>query len=333
VSSLFTYPKDVVAMDWTYPNRWRPYIVPTIVLFSVNYGFHIIRIIFFNYPTLSSYVTPRRTTQPASATVTTNEIEAAKTAGLGTVEILSPHFLRITMSRPRMFHWTPGQSVYLTIPAVSVWQQHPFTVCGFESGKDIRYGIRASPDVEKQPEESEEEKNLVFLIRVRKGFTRELLRAAGYLDEPSNLKEKGRGRKEAAGYGSVEMSVILDGPYSSPPWLAPYDSVLLIAGTSFLPFGVYPRRGRGCRRETDMAFLLCRWFGRIVHVAVVAGCRSVSNSLLLRKSDAHLKLRQPSTNSQLDHPTSNVPLGYPRRRYASATLGRLPPYTVLHSHS
>jgi ferric-chelate reductase len=261
-------------------NRWRPYIVPTIVLFSANYGFHIIRIIFFNYPTLSSFLIPRRTPQPASAPATTIEMEATKTTSLGIVEILSPHFLRITMPRPRLFHWTPGQSVYLTIPAVSVWQQHPFTVCGFESGKG-GYGIRASPDVEKDPQESEEENNLIFLVRVRKGFTKELLKAAGHVEEPNALKEKGHGRKEAVGYGSAEMNVILDGPYSSPPWLAPYDSVLLIAGTSFLPFVVRPRRGRGCRREINTAFLLCRWFRCILYVAVVAWCRSVRRDFYL----------------------------------------------------
>lgn len=56
---------------------------------------------------------------------------------------------------------------------------------------------------------------LKFFIRVRDGFTKRLLDSIEVIDN---------------------MKVLLDGPYSSPPLLVGYDSVLLIAGGSGVAF-------------------------------------------------------------------------------------------------
>lgn len=60
--------------------------------------------------------------------------------------------------KPKFLRWAPGQSVYLTIPGVSLIQAHPFTISGVET--------------------VDSEEKLVFLIRVRDGLTRRLLNKA-----------------------------------------------------------------------------------------------------------------------------------------------------------
>ncbi|KAK0489535.1 FAD-binding domain-containing protein [Armillaria luteobubalina] len=91
--------------------------------------------------------------------------------GNATVDVLSSHFLRLKVVKPKFLRWAPGQSVYLTIPGVSLIQAHPFTISGVET--------------------VDSEEKLVFLIRVRNGITRRLLhkaqdsyKAAVFLDGP-----------------------------------------------------------------------------------------------------------------------------------------------------
>ncbi|KAK0219859.1 ferric reductase NAD binding domain-containing protein [Armillaria fumosa] len=78
--------------------------------------------------------------------------------GNATVDVLSSHFLRLKMVKPKFLRWAPGQSVYLTIPGVSWIQAHPFTISGVET--------------------VDSKEKLVFLIRVRDGITRRLLHKA-----------------------------------------------------------------------------------------------------------------------------------------------------------
>lgn len=59
-------------------------------------------------------------------------------------------------------------------------------------------------------------KQLVFLVKVRDGFTKRLLHAAGLWEDQI-------------------MRVLVDGPYGSPPLLGGYDVVILIAGALY-PF-------------------------------------------------------------------------------------------------
>ncbi|RDB30601.1 Ferric/cupric reductase transmembrane component 1 [Hypsizygus marmoreus] len=118
------------------------------------------------------------------------------------IEVLSPHFLRITVPRPPHFHWLPGQSTFLAFPGISTspFESHPFTISTIDDGGD-----------------SEWSKKLVFLVRVRKGATHRLL-------------------DSASANGEEPVKVVLDGPYSSPPLLVGFDTVVLVAGGSGVAF-------------------------------------------------------------------------------------------------
>ncbi|KAF9033922.1 hypothetical protein BDZ89DRAFT_1158104 [Hymenopellis radicata] len=60
-------------------------------------------------------------------------------------------FVRVVLSNAAFLPLACGQSVYLTLPGISVWQAHPFTIA------------------------YEDESKLVFFVRVRKGFSKRLL--------------------------------------------------------------------------------------------------------------------------------------------------------------
>lgn len=101
--------------------RWGPYIWPAILLWALDVFLRFVRVVLSNVNNTTS------------------------------IEVLSPHFLRLSVDKPRFFHWRAGQSVYLTLPGISFWQAHPFTIA------------------------YEDESKLVFFVRVRKGFSKRLL--------------------------------------------------------------------------------------------------------------------------------------------------------------
>lgn len=109
------------------------------------------------------------------------------------VEVLSARFLKVTIYRSTHFHWRPGQSAYLTFPSVSTFpfQSHPFTISTIED------------------DATAPQKKLSFFIRVRTGFTKTLMQTAS---------------------SDATYKVFINGPYSSPPVLMGYQTVILIAG-------------------------------------------------------------------------------------------------------
>ena len=113
------------------------------------------------------------------------------------VEILSPHYVRVSVHRSRHFHWRPGQNVYLSFPSISTFpfESHPFTIST----------INDDPKAD--------DSTLVFILRVQRGFTQKL-------------------HKEAS--PDTTYKVFLNGPYGSPPLLIDYQTVILIAGLFLL---------------------------------------------------------------------------------------------------
>ncbi|KAF7305670.1 FAD-binding FR-type domain-containing protein [Mycena chlorophos] len=169
-----------------------------------------------------------------------------------TPEIISPTLLRLRVSGvPGLLHWAPGQTVYLSVPSVSwpwVWESHPFSIANLD---EVRPGSATRPRPSKRssatssvdedekvadektvedfvtgvtPEESLESapyagaasgKEMLFLIRVRKGFTRRLLNAADASP-------------------SAPLAAWVDGPHGhgSPTARGESDRVTLFAGGS-----------------------------------------------------------------------------------------------------
>lgn len=174
----------------------------------------MIRIIAFN----PGYFNPFSSFKHHSASAALTPLNAS-------VSVLSPHFLCITIRRPSYFHWRPGQSAYLTVPAVSALEAHPFTICTVdvrEGSSAVIGGSGAHSDIEVEDKGKSQkvfERKLMFLVRVRGGFTKKLM---SKVESGSRPQDDGNG-----------MKVLLDGPYSSPPSLLGYETVFLIAGESW----------------------------------------------------------------------------------------------------
>ncbi|KAF9478932.1 hypothetical protein BDN70DRAFT_932948 [Pholiota conissans] len=118
--------------------------------------------------------------------------------------LLTPHFLRISLRRPSI-HWRAGQSAFLSFPSLGggwAFESHPFTIATLDDS-------------------SKDDKELVFILRVRKGLTQRLALAAG---NPNSDKLEGAQR------------VYISGPTSSPPLLVGYQRIALIAGGSGAAF-------------------------------------------------------------------------------------------------
>jgi hypothetical protein len=101
------------------------------------------------------------------------------------------------------------------MPGVAQFQSHPFTISTINTCEMlVTKGTRDSYPPSLHTNAGSVRK-LAFLIRVRRGFTARLLHAA---------------------QDNRSFNVLFEGPYSSPPSLQGYSSVILIAGRLFLFF-------------------------------------------------------------------------------------------------
>lgn len=138
-----------------------------------------------------------------------------------TIDLQSEEHVRLRLCRPRHFHWSPGQMVYLTVPSVSrfPFEAHPFTIASIDSDLFLlpHETDKTSSDHRTKEVLAENSptvgspfwKELVFFINVRRGFTSQLKKAA----------VKG-----------TKVKVFVDGPYGIPPDLRTYNTTVLIAG-------------------------------------------------------------------------------------------------------
>ncbi|KAH7908727.1 ferric reductase NAD binding domain-containing protein [Hygrophoropsis aurantiaca] len=138
----------------------------------------------------------------------------------GMAELLSDNVVRLCLHRPPHFHWSPGQTSYLIMPSVSKFpfEAHPFTIASFESSLFPPIGVETEgktiggeTDQTGSGTSLSFWKELVFLINVKKGFTKRL-------------------QEVAAKHGRVK--VFVDGPYGPAPNLNSFNTSVLIAGGS-----------------------------------------------------------------------------------------------------
>jgi predicted ferric reductase len=138
-------------------------------------------------------------------------------SGTGTMdaatELLSEDLIRLRLRRPSHFHWSPGQSAYLTMPSVSTlpFEAHPFTIASFDSSLLSTASAEDQSSGEVLGSSAPFWKELVFFINVQGGFTKKL-------------------KEVAARKGTVK--VFVDGPYGPSPDLGSYDTSVLVAGGS-----------------------------------------------------------------------------------------------------
>ena len=111
----------------------------------------------------------------------------------------SDNMTRLRIHAPADFHWKPRQHVYLRIPALNIFDNHPFTIAnGHHAGKG-----------------DDEYNELNLLIRSYAGFTRRL-------------------RKYVSTNPDSQINGWLDGPYGGHhrDIATTFDSVILVAGGS-----------------------------------------------------------------------------------------------------
>lgn len=150
---------------------------PSMVMWGLERFLRLVRLVVYNFSYFNPFGPKSTKTQDA------------------TVDVLTESVLRVTMHRPSYFHWRPGQSVFLSFPSVNAYplQAHPFTIATIDEAGATSSG----------------EKKLVFIFRVRNGFTKKLMHVAS---------------------PDATYKVFINGPYSSPPLLVGYNTVIFIAG-------------------------------------------------------------------------------------------------------
>ncbi|KAG1870839.1 ferric reductase NAD binding domain-containing protein [Suillus subluteus] len=138
-------------------------------------------------------------------------------SGTGTMdaetELLSEDVIRLRLRRPSHFHWSPGQTAYLIMPAVSTlpFEAHPFTIASFDSSLLSTVSAEDQSSSEVMGSSVPFWKELVFFVNVQEGFTKKLKEVAA--------------KKET-------VKVFVDGPYGPSPDLGSYDTSVLVAGGS-----------------------------------------------------------------------------------------------------
>jgi ferric-chelate reductase len=106
-------------------------------------------------------------------------------------EHIADNAIRLSLPNRRI-RWSPGQHVFLTLPGVSAvpFESHPFTISSIRDDKN---------------------QELVFTIRAMDGFTRRLYAHA--VENPGQ-----------------SVTVLVDGPYGTPPAVNTFSTVVLLAG-------------------------------------------------------------------------------------------------------
>ncbi|KAF7309283.1 Ferric/cupric reductase transmembrane component 1 [Mycena indigotica] len=182
---------------WGYPEL----VWPAMFVWGLDRVLRLLRIGILNSQLVGR--TPRRLTSDAHVTVLPN-----------------PGFLRVLVDAPPLTSWRPGQSMYVTLVGAypgSILEAHPFTIANVPGWDALLINKESE---EKTPALST--KKLLFIIRVRTGFTRKLRDSVLAAPNPSQ----------------ATFPALLDGPYSAPPDLRGYDSVLFICGGSGVSFAL-----------------------------------------------------------------------------------------------
>jgi ferric-chelate reductase len=202
----------------------QTYVWPSFVIWGFDRLIRLLRVLIF---TLSSPPTDQQP-NPESYHQDTRSADIATPE----LELVSPDVIRLIVPRPRHFHWSPGQNIFLTIPKLTRLfpEAHPFTIATVECKLgDPESNSMEDESVEKSTDVNSNS-NLVFFINVRSGFTKRLA-------DQISVDAK-----------NMNMKVFVDGPYGSPPDLRVFDTCVLLAGEYIFPRGLDHSHGIISRR-------------------------------------------------------------------------------------
>lgn len=141
--------------------------------------------------------------------------------GFAHATLMPGRTVRLRLIPPHHFTWAPGQHVLLTVPSISKLNSHPFTISSICD----------------QQASSDDNREVVILIRTRTGFTRKLWQHVEELENAGKLGDKPNFRFTPPRRG-VLLRAYIDGPFGSSVracWTS-YSTVLIFAGGSGISF-------------------------------------------------------------------------------------------------
>ncbi|KAJ7239619.1 ferric reductase NAD binding domain-containing protein [Mycena haematopus] len=207
---------------------------------SANFGYEV-----YIWPALFLWGLDRFLRLLRVSIVNSQLFKTRRVASDATVTVLSPHFLRILVDPPLYFLWRPGQSAYLTICgaySTSITEAHPFTIANAPqydkdgSARDEEVSEKDSSNEENAAGSGKEKESggdnaldasrrLMFILRVRDGFTKRLVDSV-------------LANHDSSGGVSKSFKAFVDGPYSSPPVVRGFEAVVFICGGSGISFAL-----------------------------------------------------------------------------------------------
>ncbi|KAI0782612.1 ferric reductase NAD binding domain-containing protein [Abortiporus biennis] len=206
---------------------------------------------------------------------------------LGILELISPDTLRLTIKRRFVGGWIAGQHMFLSFPSVNPTQSHPFSISTLSDGDDS-------------------ERDLVFVMRVRKGLTKTL---------KERVVQKGNN------IGMIELPVFMDGPYGLPTDITGFSTCIFIAGGSGITY-ILPRLEDLIRRASSsraqahrISFVWIirerfhiQWFGdRLRNLTSSTPNLSISFSIYVTSNTEQVQLSF-TTNNNNGNVQENIPM-------------------------
>ncbi|RPD78372.1 hypothetical protein L226DRAFT_481122 [Lentinus tigrinus ALCF2SS1-7] len=188
-----------------------PYIWPCFLIWGFDRALRLFRVVYFN-----------------------NNLYAGGKGLDATLELLSPQFVKLSLTRPAQFKWTPGQAAFLIAPGVSriPIEAHPFTIASVDS----RYRLRGSAKKGARMDLMESEASSLVephaTMNEKDGMDEGVLPYWEEVDFFINVREGFTKRLAAAARKGEKVDVFVDGPYGFSPNLKNDDIVVLVAGGS-----------------------------------------------------------------------------------------------------
>lgn len=185
-------------------------------------------------------------------------------------KILPDGMIKLEMDVPEGFEWDAGQHVFLRIPKLSPWDNHPFTVANSL--------IREIPEAERR---------LRFFVRPYNGFTRRLHQ---FLSKNTD----------------VQLEACVDGPYGTyhGDVLTSYDTLILIAGgggiSAILPWVQEFANARSKGIPLQVSSVQVYW--SIRHSEALTWIEDVMKELDLFKLHPEIQFTINVTGEMAEHP-------------------------------
>ncbi|KAH8924230.1 hypothetical protein BT69DRAFT_1349620 [Atractiella rhizophila] len=179
-------------------------------------------------------------------------------AGYAFAELLPGQLIRLTVRTIRTVRWKPGQNLLITLPEIERYQSHPFTIANC----DVREKTILSYD------RFDKGSTLVFLIKIRCGFTRALK------DKIHEMRKTDvNGMSSLAPPRSIAFRAMVSIPTGSSgrtKWHK-YPTVIIVVGGSGITFGLSALEFlcRSIKARDDAGIMLRDTFFKTVRIRFV----------------------------------------------------------------